>query len=206
MKYKIAVSGAAQISHCCKNIEKISKEIGKEIARQKCILITGATTGVPYFAALGFKEVGGLSIGFSPASSEIAHLKTYRLPVDAFDVIVYTGFDYTGRNLIMTNAADGVIIICGRIGTLNEFTTAFEDQKPIGVLEGSGGTADKIRIIATGPYRGVKKVIYEKNPKKLVEKLIELIKKEKKINAKYQRSTRSTSSGLMLSRVEASKK
>ena len=187
MKYKIAVSGAAQISHCCKNIEEISKEVGKEIARQKCILITGATTGVPYFAALGFKEAGGLSIGFSPASSEIAHLKTYRLPVDAFDVIVYTGFDYTGRNLIMTNAADGVIIICGRIGTLNEFTTAFEDQKPIGVLEGSGGTADKIRIIATGPYRGVKKVIYEKNPKKLVEKLIELIKKEKKINAKYQK-------------------
>jgi len=188
MKYKIAVSGAAQISHCCKDIEKLSKEVGREIARQKCILITGATTGVPYFAALGFKEVGGLSIGFSPASSEKAHLKTYKLPVDAFDVIVYTGFDYTGRNLIMTNAADGVIIICGRIGTLNEFTTAFEDQKPVGVLEGSGGTADKIRIIATGPFRGVKKVIYEKNPKKLVKELIELIKKEKKINSKYQRS------------------
>jgi len=188
MKYKIAVSGAAQISHCCKDIEKLSKEVGREIARQKCILITGATTGVPYFAALGFKEVGGLSIGFSPASSEKAHLKTYKLPVDTFDVIVYTGFDYTGRNLIMTNAADGVIIICGRIGTLNEFTTAFEDQKPVGVLEGSGGTADKIRIIATGPFRGVKKVIYEKNPKKLVKELIELIKKEKKINSKYQRS------------------
>lgn len=84
----------------------------------------------------------------------------------------------------MTNAADGVIIICGRMGTLNEFTTAFEDQKPIGVLEGSGGIADKIRIIATGPHRGVKKIVYEKNPKKLVRKLIELLKKEKKKNLK----------------------
>jgi len=187
-RLKIAVSGAARISHCAKGIEKLSKEVGREIARQKCILITGATTGVPYFAAQGCKELNGFSVGFSPATSEAAHLKTYRLPVDAFDIIIYTGFDYTGRNLIMTNAADGVIIICGRMGTLNEFTTAFEDQKPIGVLEGSGGTADKIRIIATGPYRGVRKVIYEKDPKKLVKKLIALIKKEKKRNLKGRKN------------------
>jgi len=185
-RLKIAVSGAAQISHCAKGVEKLSKEVGREIARQKCILITGATSGVPYFAAKGCKEVDGFSVGFSPATSEAAHVKTYKLPTDAFDIIIYTGFDYTGRNLIMTNAADGVIIICGRMGTLNEFTTAFEDQKPIGVLEGSGGTADKIRIIATGPYRGVRKVVYDRNPEKLVRKLITLIKKEKKRNLKQR--------------------
>jgi uncharacterized protein (TIGR00725 family) len=186
--FKIAVSGAADVSHCCKDIVEISKEVGREIARRGCVLITGATTGVPYFAALGCKEVGGLSIGFSPAASEAAHVKTYKLPTEPFDIIVYTGFDYSGRNLIMTNAADGLIIICGRIGTLNEFTTAFEDQKPIGVLEGSGGIADKIRWIATGPHRGVKKIIYERDPKKLVRKLIEAIKKEKEKNKKLKRS------------------
>jgi len=179
MKYKIAVSGAAQSGHCAKGVERLAREVGREIVRQNCILVTGATTGVAYFSAQGAKAVGGFSIGFSPAASESAHLKTYKLPIDAFDIIVYTGFDYSGRNLLMTNAADGVIIICGRMGTLNEFTTAFEDQKPIGVLEGSGGTADKIKIIATGPHRGVKKIIYEKDPKKLVRKLITLIKKEK---------------------------
>ena len=180
MKYKIAVSGAAQVGHCCKNIEEISKEVGREIARQKCVLITGATTGVPYFAALGCKEVGGFNVGFSPATSEAAHLKTYKLPINSFDVMIYTGDDYVGRNVIMTKSVDGVIIICGRMGTLHEFATAFEIQKPIGVLEDSGGTADKIKIVATGPYRGVKKIIFEKNPKKLVEKLIKLISKEKK--------------------------
>jgi uncharacterized protein (TIGR00725 family) len=179
MAYKIAVSGAAQVKHCCEDIEKISKEMGREIARQKCILVTGATTGVPYFAALGFKKMNGFSVGFSPATSEAAHLKTYKLPTDAFDVIVYTGADYTGRNVLMTKAVDGVIVVCGRMGTLHEFATAFEIGKPIGVLEGTGGTADKIRQIATGPYRGVKKVVYDKDPKKLVSKLIKLIKKEK---------------------------
>ncbi|OIO45556.1 MAG: hypothetical protein COY72_00455 [Candidatus Nealsonbacteria bacterium CG_4_10_14_0_8_um_filter_35_10] len=187
-RFKIAVSGAARVSHCAKGVEKLSKEVGREIARQKCILITGATTGVPYFSAQGCKEKGGFSVGFSPATSEAAHLKTYRLPIDAFDIIIYTGFDYSGRNLLMTNAADGVIIICGRMGTLNEFTTAFEDQKPIGVLEGSGGTADKIKIIATDHFRGVKKIVYDRNPKKLVRKLIALIKKEKKNNPKQKRS------------------
>lgn len=182
MQYKIAVSGAARVSHCCGGIKELSKEVGREIARQKCILITGATTGVPYFAAQGFKEFGGLSVGFSPAASEVAHVKTYRLPIDAFDVMIYTGFAYSGRNLLMTNAADGVIIICGRMGTLNEFTAAFEDQKPIGVLEGSGGVADKIKTLAVGPYRGVKKIIYEKDPQKLVRELIDLIKKEKENN------------------------
>lgn len=181
-KYKIAVSGAAQINHCTKGAEILAEKVGQEIARQNCILITGATTGMPYYSAKGCKKAGGVSIGFSPAASEAAHIKAYKLPVDYFDVIIYTGFDYSGRNLLMTNAADGVIIICGRMGTLNEFTTAFEDQKPIGVLERTGGTADKIRLIATGPFRGVKKVIYDKDPKKLVQKLIKLIEKEKKQN------------------------
>lgn len=179
MAYKIAVSGAAHIKHCCKNIKEISKEVGREIVRQKCILVTGATTGVPYFAALGCKELDGFSVGFSPATSEAAHLKTYKLPTSAFDVIIYTGADYTGRNLIMTKAADGVIIVCGRMGTLHEFVTAFEIKKPVGVLEGTGGTADKIRQIAKGPSRVVRRVVYAREPKKIVKKLIELIKKEK---------------------------
>ena len=170
-KYNIAVSGAAHISHCCPKIIELSKKVGKILAQKNCVLVTGATTGVPYYAALGCKEVGGFNIGFSPAVSEAAHLKTYRLPLEPFDVMVYTGADYVGRNVIMTKSVDGVIVICGRMGTLHEFATAFEIQKPIGVLEGTGGTADKIRQIATGPYRGVKKIIYEKNPERLVEKL-----------------------------------
>ena len=186
MKYKIVIAGAAQIGHCCKEIKQISKEAGKEVARQKCILITGATTGVPYFAAQGCKEAGGFNVGFSPAISEAAHLKTYKLPVDPFDVMIYTGADYAGRDVIMTKAADGVIIICGRMGTMHEFATAFETQKTIAVLEGTGGTADKIRQITTGPYRKARKIIYGKDPKELVRKLLETIRIEKKQNSKLK--------------------
>lgn len=177
--YKIAVSGAAIVNHCCDDIKEISKQLGREIAKQKCVLVTGATTGVPYFAALGCKEAGGFNVGFSPAVSEAAHLKTYRLPLDPFDVMIYTGADYVGRNVLMTKSVDGVIIVCGRMGTLHEFTTAFEIQKPVAVLEGTGGTADKIRLIATGPVRKARDIIYGKDLKVLVRKLIDEIKRTK---------------------------
>ena len=179
-KYEIAVSGAAQIGHCCKEIKKLSREIGREIAKQDCNLVTGATTGAPYYATLGCKEEGGFSIGFSPAVSESSHLKTYKLPLENFDVMVYTGADYTGRNIIMTKSADGVVIVCGRMGTLHEFVTAFEIQKPIAVLEGSGGTADIIRGLVKFPHRGKLKVVFDKDPKKLIKKLIKLIEDSKR--------------------------
>jgi len=187
---KIAVSGAAELDICSKDAVRLAEEVGKEIVRQGCVLITGATTGIPYLSAKAAKKEGGISIGFSPAASKVAHVKAYKLPTDYFDVIVYTGFDYAGRNLLMTRAADGIIVICGRMGTLNEFTIAFEDQKPIGVLEGSGGTADMIRGLTKMPSRSKEKIIYEKDPKKLVEKLINSIKKgrvQKNKNLDYAR-------------------
>ena len=179
MKYKIVVSGAAEVSHCAKNIRELSREVGKEIVRQGCILLTGATTGCPYFAAQGANQAKGISIGFSPAASEKEHKKVYKLPMDEFDVMVYTGFDYVGRNLLLTRAADGVIVICGRMGTLNEFTIAYEDKKPIGVLLGSGGTADLIQTILRRPHKKRGPIVYETDPKKLVQKLIKEIIKDK---------------------------
>jgi len=179
MKYNIAVSGAAETEHCNVNALELAKEVGREIIRQGATLITGATSGIPYWSAIGAKEEKGMVIGVSPAASEKAHKKTYRLPTDYHDLIIYTGSDYAGRNLLLTRCADAVIVICGRIGTLNEFTIAFEDKKPIGILTGSGGSADMIKGIVGKAHRGPGKIVYDSNPKKLVQRLLKLIKKEK---------------------------
>ncbi len=184
MRYNIAVSGAAVTKCCCDNIIVLAKEVGQQIARAGCVLVSGATTGVPYYTAVGCKEEGGFNIGFSPASSEIEHIKRYRLPVDPFDVMVYTGSDYPGRDIIMTKSVDAVIIICGRMGTLHEFATAVETRKPVGVLEGSGGIADKIRPLVKGTYKGARKIIYSKNPQILVAQIIAEIQKQKEKNNK----------------------
>lgn len=143
------------------------------------VLVTGATTGAPLWAAIGAKEAGGFVIGVSPASSEIEHVKKYKLPIDYHDIIVYTGFGYSGRNLLLTRASDAVLFTCGRMGTLNEFTIAFEDQKPMGVLVGTGGMADEMKEILEKAHRGMGKVIFDPDPKNLVEKVLKLVKKEK---------------------------
>ncbi|OHA00604.1 MAG: hypothetical protein A3H71_02850 [Candidatus Sungbacteria bacterium RIFCSPLOWO2_02_FULL_48_13b] len=179
LKFKICVSGAAETGHCGPEALERTKELGKQIAEHKAVLVTGATTGAPFWAAIGAKDAGGFVIGVSPAANEKEHVEKYELPLDYHDLIIYTGFGYSGRNLLLTRSADAVILTCGRIGTLNEFTDAFEDQKPIGVLEGSGGVADEIRDIVENAHRGPGKIVYDSDPKTLVEKVLELVRKEK---------------------------
>lgn len=178
-KLKLCVSGAADTGHCGVDALDIAKELGREIARNGAVLVTGATTGFPLWASIGAKEENGVSVGMSPASSEKEHVEAYRLPLDYMDLIVYTGFGYAGRDLLLTRSSDAVFIGCGRIGTVHEFTIAFEDNKPIGVLEGDWTMDETIRTIIERSNRDHTKIVYSKDPKELVEKVIELVKKDK---------------------------
>lgn len=180
LKYKIAISGAAETGHCAPDALEKTEKLGAILAQNNIITVTGATIGAPYWAAKGAKMAGGIVIGFSPAASKLAHVKSYHLPVDYHDIIVYTGFEYSGRNLILVRSCDAMITVCGRMGTLNEFTIAFEDQKPIGVLTGTGGTADMLEEILDRAHRGHGKVVFDSDPQALVEKLIEVIKQDEK--------------------------
>ncbi len=179
LKFKICVSGAAETGQCSEGALEATKALGREIVQHNAVLVTGATTGAPLWAAIGAKEAGGFVIGYSPAASEREHVEVFNLPIDYHDSIVYTGFGYPGRNLLLTRASDAIAITCGRIGTLNEFTIAFEDNKPIGILIGTGGIADEIKGILEKSHRGMRKTVFDSDPKALVERLLELVRKEK---------------------------
>lgn len=176
---KICVSGAAETGHCGLNALDKAKELGREIARQGAVLVTGATTGFPLWVAMGTKEEGGVSIGISPASNEREHAEVYKLPLDYMDLIIYTGFGYPGRDLLLTRSADAVICGCGRIGTIHEFTIAFEDGKPIGIFEGPWEMGNELKEILEKSNRPNAKVAAGDDPKKLLEEVIALVKKDK---------------------------
>jgi len=176
---KIAVSGAAQTSACGLDSYEKAKEVGREIAKHGAIITTGATTGFPMYAAMGAKDEYGFSIGFSPAGGEREHVETYKLPLDFMDVVVYTGFGYAGRDLLLVRSSDAIIVGCGRIGTLNEFSIAFEDRRPIGILEGSWKTDELLKQVIEAAHRPNAKIIYDSDPKAMVERLIEMVTKEK---------------------------
>lgn len=181
-KYKICVSGAAETDHCGDGAFKTAEELGREIVRHGAVLVEGATTGFPFWAAKGAKEEGGTVIGFSPAVDEREHVEYYKLPLDYHDVIVYTGFDYSGRNLILIRASDAIVVGCGRMGTVNEFTIAFEDKKPIGILEGDWETDEELKHLIEKSHRAEEReglIVFANDPKALLDKLIEVVEKEK---------------------------
>jgi len=182
VKYQICVSGAAsgvtvQASH------QLAYDLGKAIAKEGKTLTTGATVGLPWFAAQGacsVKDRQGVSIGFSPASSFREHVTVYKLPTVEFDYINFTGMAYVGRNVHLVRSSDAVITVGGRMGSLHEFVTAIESRKVIGVLLGSGGLADYVpTLVENIECLDAKDIIYDTNPARLVKKII------KTLDAKY---------------------
>jgi uncharacterized protein (TIGR00725 family) len=156
---------------------KLADDLGAAIARLDCILITGATTGLPNLVAKSFRQRGGFALGVSPAENRREHSARYGLPQDGADAIVYTGFGYKGRNVVNIRSSDIVLIFGGATGTLNEFTIAYDEGKIIGVLEGSGGISDRIREIiefCDKPTAG--SVLFDGEPARLIQRCLEVLK------------------------------
>ena len=170
--YQICVSGAAK-GDSVEEGKHLAMAAGRAIATSGNLLLTGATVGLPNYAAVGAKEVGGWSVGISPAATKVSHVKKYRLPTACYDVILYTGLHYVGRDTLLVSSSDAVVSIGGRLGTLHEFTVAMEMNKPIGFLQGAGGVSSEIMDIlkAAGEEKS-KNVIFDTDPGVLVNKLI----------------------------------
>ncbi len=185
LQVKMGISGAAETGHCGINAYPLALELGREVARQGAVLVTGATTGFPLGVAMGVKEEKGTVVGISPANSEKEHIEMYNLPVEYHDLIMYTGFGYPGRDLIFTRSTDAMLFGCGRIGTIHEFTIAFEDKKPMGVLEGDWKTGEVIKDILANGHRPNDHILFDTDPKSLVEKVIRLVHQDKVNRASF---------------------
>ncbi|MEA4910851.1 hypothetical protein SDC9_21641 [bioreactor metagenome] len=179
-KIVICVSGAADVAHCGPEVLESARELGREVAEQGHVLTTGATSGFPHASALAYQEAKGyLSLGFSPATDEREHTDLYFLPLDGCDLIVYTGFGFPMRDIILTKSCDAMVVGCGRIGTIHEFTVAFESNIPVGILEGPWSTDEVIRDIIRNSNRTNPKVIFDSNPKRIIERLAEMARENK---------------------------
>jgi uncharacterized protein (TIGR00725 family) len=179
--YQICVSGAAKGQSVTEGRE-LAWSAGAAIAKAGHTLMTGATIGLPNVSAEGYKDAGGkASLGISPAASKIEHVHKYRLPIKAYDSILYTGLHYVGRDTLLINSSDAVISIGGRLGTLHEFTIAMETNTPIGFLQGAGGISSQIMDIlhAAGEDHS-ENVVFSEDPEDLITQLTELLNRQHK--------------------------
>jgi uncharacterized protein (TIGR00725 family) len=172
MKLKIGIIGSAS-GYLSWQQKKIAYELGRAVARNDCVTITGGCPGLPFESARGAADAGGLVIGVSPGLSEWEHVHKYHSPTEYHDVLIFTGSGLMGREVVNIRTSDIVIIIGGRSGTLGEFSIAYDEGKLIGVLDGTGGITSEIKdIVRIIRKRTGAKIIYGKDPRILVRNLI----------------------------------
>jgi uncharacterized protein (TIGR00725 family) len=148
MNVTIGVMGSACDAPGVSNKEALAEKanaLALALARKReLLLLTGATTGIVYVVGKAAHDAGIFHLGISPATDSREHVEKYQLPLDACDLIVYTGFGLKGRNVVLVRSCDIVLFIAGAMGSLNEFTIAHDEGKVIGCLTGTGGVSDEV--------------------------------------------------------------
>lgn len=149
MKIKVGVMGSSSEAggDAANVLRDKAESLARAIAARDVVLLTGATTGVVYAVCQKAHAAGAFHVGISPAGNAEEHVENYKLPTDACDVLIYTGFGLKGRNVVLVRSCDVVIFIAGAMGSLNEFTIAHDEGKVIGCLTNTGGVADEVEYL-----------------------------------------------------------
>ena len=120
MKRLIGVIGGRE---CPQKICDIAYQVGQLIAWHGFALICGGRGGVMEAAAKGCLEHGGLTIGILPGENKTE-------ANDYIQLAIPTGLGIA-RNVLIVRAADGLIALDGKYGTLSEIAFALQLQKPV---------------------------------------------------------------------------
>ncbi|MDP9068308.1 MAG: TIGR00725 family protein [Actinomycetota bacterium] len=116
----IAVCGsAAEEEPACSRAE----EIGRLLAQQGAVVLSGGLTGVMEAVCRGARSEGGLTVGLLP-SADRTNANRY------VDVAIPLGLGEV-RNALLIRACDAVIALTGEYGTLSEIGFALKIGKPV---------------------------------------------------------------------------
>ena len=120
----IAVVGGQK---CSKEIYDLACQLGRLIAKEGWVLVCGGKTGVMEAVCKGVKEAKGVSVGILP-SYDPGEANRY------VDIRIPTGLGYA-RNALVVRAAEAVIAVSGKEGTLSEIAFALSEKKPVVGIE-----------------------------------------------------------------------
>ncbi len=166
--YQIAVLGSDE-GICTDEQYDTAFKVGELIAEKGHITLTGGGAGVMEAALKGAHENEGITVGIIPE-------KKMDKANHFCDVIIASGIGLA-RDEINIASSDGVILVGGGAGTMNEATFAYMFERPIVAVENSGGTAEKV----AGEYldeRETEKILSASSAEEAVDILLEEIEKE----------------------------
>ncbi|MEE8483156.1 MAG: TIGR00725 family protein [Nitrospinota bacterium] len=122
--WNIAVIGAGTADE---STAGLAYEVGRLIAAEKWILVSGGLGGVMEAASKGARENGGTAVGILPGYS---HSDGNRF----LTISIPTGLGHA-RNAVIAAAANGLIAIGGEYGTLSEAALGLKMGKPVVVVK-----------------------------------------------------------------------
>ncbi len=150
----IGVIGAGS---CDEEVAARARDVGRLLAREDCVVLTGGLGGVMEAAARGAQEAGGLVIGILPGA----------LPSEGnpwLDITIATGLG-DARNAVICNSAEAFVAVGGEYGTLSEIAYALKRKKRVVSL---GSWSDGLPVeLADTPADAVKRVLEERAEKEL---------------------------------------
>ena len=148
-----------------------AESIGYLVGQNKWYLITGGESGVMETASRGCKSVGGTTIGVLTGQTR-ADSNLY------IDIEVITNAYVTGSTPTLISMGDIVIVCGGGAGTLQEIAIAYRLNKPIILMQNTGGWADQL----TDQYLDERKkysILKAKSPKTCITICKNILKKLK---------------------------
>lgn len=151
LSLNVAVIGG---SSCSKKDYKLAEEMGRLIAKEGWILVCGGGPAVMEAACLGAKKQGGITVGILPAY-DTKKANPY------LDVRIPTGLGYI-RNSLVVRAADYIVALRGKYGTLSEISFALAEQK---------------KVIGINTWN-IKGIVKAKTPKEAVSKIKRYVKQK----------------------------
>ncbi len=104
----------------------MAEQVGRFLARGGAVVVTGGLGGVMAAASRGAAVAGGMTVGILPGSDPDDANEYVRVPVA-------TGLGFA-RNLVVVTAADAVVAIGGRHGTLSEIGLALRMGRSVVAL------------------------------------------------------------------------
>jgi uncharacterized protein (TIGR00725 family) len=163
-RVQISVVGFNEDS-CTEVARDAAYRVGRAIAKAGGSVVCGGLGGVMEAASKGAIDAGGHSVGIIP-SADSAQANKY------CDFVVATGLGRS-RNFVVAYSGDAMVLVGGGAGTLIEAAAAYQADKPIVSVKGTGGVADawagkyiddrRTRPIIEGssPEEAVKRVMRE---------------------------------------------
>lgn len=109
-------------------LREFAYDVGKLLAQQGAVVVTGGLGGVMAAASQGARSAGGLVVGLLPSGDA-------RDANEFVDVAIPTGLGEL-RNGLLVRSVDGVIAVGGSWGTLSEISLAMRTGTPVVCLQG----------------------------------------------------------------------